>query len=183
MGSTDMIILLNGYPGVGKLTIGRELASMMRGRLLDIHTVYNVAIALTEFKSPEFRETVEKIEAIAHDLIHKLPKGQPVVLTSVLTGESEWVEAEWERIVSLGKARPPFCVVHVHCDLDENIRRIQSEERDLKLKPRDPGMARRNQADAKALTGSGAPNFLKLDTTQMAPLEAARTISEWAAHL
>ena len=55
-----MIIVLNGYPGVGKLTIGRELTTLMNGRLLDIHTVYNLAFALTEFKSPEFRDTVEK---------------------------------------------------------------------------------------------------------------------------
>ena len=56
-----MIIVLNGYPGVGKLTIGRELAGRLNGKLLDIHSVYNVAFALTEFKSPEFRDTVEKI--------------------------------------------------------------------------------------------------------------------------
>lgn len=41
-----MIIVLNGYPGVGKLTIGRKLAPVLRGRLLDIHAVYNVAFAL-----------------------------------------------------------------------------------------------------------------------------------------
>lgn len=79
-----MIIVLNGYPGVGKLTIGQELISRISGRLLDIHSVYNVAFALTEFKSPEFIETVEKIEAIAHDLIRKLPAEMPVVLTTVL---------------------------------------------------------------------------------------------------
>ncbi|UUP18448.1 hypothetical protein [Nitratireductor thuwali] len=40
---------MNGYPGVGTLTIGRELATLISGRLLDIHTVYNVAFVLTEF--------------------------------------------------------------------------------------------------------------------------------------
>ncbi|MCZ4092453.1 hypothetical protein [Sinorhizobium psoraleae] len=80
-----MIVVLNGYPGVGKLTIGQELISKISGRLLDIHSVYNVAFALAEFKSPEFIETVEKIEAIAHDLILKLPAEIPVVLTTVLT--------------------------------------------------------------------------------------------------
>ena len=45
-----MIIVLNGYPGVGKLAIGRELTSLLGGRLLDIHSVYNVAFALTEFQ-------------------------------------------------------------------------------------------------------------------------------------
>ena len=81
-----MIIVLNGYPGVGKLAIGRELAAQMSGRLLDIHTVYNLAFALTEFRSPEFVETVEAVEAIAHQLILKLPSDVPVVLTTVLGG-------------------------------------------------------------------------------------------------
>jgi shikimate kinase len=84
-----MIIALNGYPGVGKLTIGSELAALIDGRMLDIHSVYNVAFALTEFKSPEFITTVEKIEAIAHDLIRKLPVEQPVVLTTVLAGADD----------------------------------------------------------------------------------------------
>ncbi|MGL4236833.1 AAA family ATPase [Tabrizicola sp.] len=174
-----MIIALNGYPGVGKLAIGRELAALINGRLLDIHTVYNLAFALTEFKSPEFRETVEKIEAIAHDLIQRLPPQQPVVLTTVLAGESDWGAAEWQRIVDLGQKRPPFLVVHVSCDLEENIRRIQSEERDLKRKPRDPEYAIRNQNQAKPLAGLDAENLLRLDTTSMSIVEAAQTICGW----
>lgn len=178
-----MIIVLNGYPGVGKLTIGRALADALQGRLLDIHSIYNVAFALTEFGSPEFREAVEKVEAIAHGLIRRLPPEQPVVLTTVLAGEGEWGEAEWQRIVDLGRARPPFGVVHVACDLEENIRRIQSPDRDLKLKPRDAAMARRNHAGAKPLHGLNEANLLKLDTTGMTAAEAARAISEWAARL
>jgi shikimate kinase len=178
-GRKQMIIALNGYPGVGKLTIGRELAALIDGRLLDIHTVYNVAFALTEFKSPEFRETVEKIEAIAHDLIHKLPPEQPVVLTTVLAGESDWGAAEWQRIVDLGQKRPPFFVVHVSCDLDENIRRIQSEERNLKRKPRNPEYAVRNQSEAKPLAGLDAEKLLRLDTTSMSVVEAVHAISAW----
>lgn len=174
-----MIIVLNGYPGVGKLTIGRALASMISGRLLDIHTVYNVAFALTEFKSPDFIETVEKIEKISHDLILKLPVEIPVVLTTVLAGDSEWGHAEWRRIVQLGDARGPFCVVHVLCDLEENIRRIQSSERDEKRKPRNADYARRNHAAAKVLAGIDASNLLKLDVTGRSATDAARAIADW----
>lgn len=178
-----MIIVLNGYPGVGKLTIGRELASTLNGRLLDNHTVYNVAFALTEFRSPEFWEAVKKVEAIAHDLILKLPKYETVVLTTVLAGDSEVAKAEWSRIVSLGESRPPFCVVHVACGLDENIRRIQSPERQEKLKPRDPDMARKNQANAETLLGFDASRFLKLDTTLLPPEVAAQEVSEWTKQI
>ncbi len=103
-----MIIALNGYPGVGKLTIGKELADLLGGRMPDIHSVYNVAFALTEFKSPEFIETVEQIEAIAHNLIRKLPPETPVIITTVLADEDDWEDQEWRRIVELGKKPPAF---------------------------------------------------------------------------
>jgi hypothetical protein len=175
-----VIIVLNGYPGVGKLTIGRELISMISGRLLDIHSVYNVAFALTEFKSPEFIATVEKIEAIAHDLILALPPEIPVVLTTVLAGTSDWGDAEWQRIVQLGRVRGPLLVVHIHCDLDENIRRIEAPGRGAKRKPRDGDMARRNHARGETLAGMDETNLLRLDVTGLSPTDAATEIATWA---
>lgn len=178
-----MIIVLNGYPGVGKSTVGRALAATLGGRLLDIHSIYNVAFALTEFGSPEFVDTVERVEAIAHGLIRKLPLGTPVVLTTVLAGDSELGRAEWSRIVALGRDRPPLLVVHIACDLDENMRRIQSPQRDDKRKPRDPQMARRNQLSGKPLAGADAAHLLKLDTTAMSADQAAGAIARWISTL
>ncbi len=178
-----MIIVLNGYPGVGKLTIGRALADQIEGRLLDIHSVYNIAFALTEFRSPEFREAVERIETVAHDLVRALPPEVPVVLTTVLAGESDWGAAEWARLMDLGAARPPFLVVHLACALDENIRRIRSEERDQKRKPRDPDYVLRNHAEAKPLLGLDAANLLKLDVTDLEADAAAGQIARWARSL
>ncbi|WP_338720779.1 AAA family ATPase [Devosia sp. XK-2] len=176
-----MLIVLNGYPGVGKLTIGQELAARVAGRLLDIHTVYNVAFALTEFRSPAFVATVEKVEAIAHDLIRDLPADVPVIITTVLAGDSEWGTAEWRRIEALGRDRAPLYVVHLHCDLDENMRRIQAEGRGAKRKPRDGEMARRNHAEAKSLLGADAPHLLRLDVTRLMSDEAAVSIMDWIA--
>lgn len=174
-----MIIVLNGYPGTGKLTIGQALARQLNGRLLDIHSVYNIAFALTEFRSPEFREAVERVEAIAHDLILKRPPDEPVILTTVLAGDNDWGLAEWARIQALGARRPPFCVVHIHCTLDENIRRITSAGRQASRKPTDPAMARRNQSEAKPLLGGEEAHLLRLDTTDLSPDAAAEAIAAW----
>jgi hypothetical protein len=103
----------------------------------------------------------------------------PVVMTTVLAGESEWGNAEWDRLVDLGRDRPQFCVVHVHCDLDENIRRIEDEGRGAKRKPRDPDMARRNHKDGKPLLGSNAANLLEIDVTSLSPAAAAQAIENW----
>lgn len=182
-GGDTMIIVLNGYPGVGKLTIGRLLAEKLKGRLLDIHTVYNVAFALTEFKSPEFRDAVERVEAIAHDLALKRPDQEPLVMTTVLAGQSAWGDAEWGRMVALGDARPPFCVVHIHCDITENTRRIQSPDRGAMHKPRDPSYVHRNHAEAKLLYGTDVTHLLRLDTTQLTATDAADAIADWVGGL
>ncbi len=174
-----MIIVLNGYPGVGKLAIGLELIERIDGRLLDIHSVYNVAFALTEPKSPEFIEAVEGVELIAHGLIRRLPPHQPVVLTTVLAGRSDWGDAEWQRILDLSDERPPLVVVHLDCSVDENVRRITSADREHKRKPRDVEMALRNQSERKPLYGRGAANLLKLDTTDLSQAQAADVIADW----
>lgn len=178
-----MIIVLNGYPGVGKLTIGRALAKTLNGRLLDIHTTHNLAFALTEFRTPEFWDTVERVENIAHNLVLKLPLDQPVVLTTVLTSKSGREQREWSKIVELGQKRPPFCVVHISCDLDENVRRITSKSRDEKRKPRDPEMAVRNQTAAEPLAGIEEQFLFELDTSKMVPDEAAHSISQWCSRI
>lgn len=57
-----MLIVLNGYRDVGKLTIGQALAPMIGARLLDIHSVYNVAFALTEFRSEAFYDIIRAVQ-------------------------------------------------------------------------------------------------------------------------
>ena len=172
-----MLVLLNGYPGVGKTAIGRIVAERMPARFLDIHTVYNVAFALTEFRTPAFYDTVRAVAAVADARIRALPAGEPVVLTTVLTeGPSDWAREEWARLSSLGAHRAPFVVVHLHCALPENERRIASPERIALRKPRDPEMARRNHAGGRPLAGGDLPHLLRLDITKLSPVASAERI-------
>ncbi|MEL6376217.1 MAG: AAA family ATPase [Pseudomonadota bacterium] len=172
-----MIIVLNGYPGVGKLTIGRKLAKLLEARLVDIHTLYNLAFALTEFRTAEFYEAVRHTEQIADDLIETLPKDVPVVFTTVLTGKSAWVTEEWQRFCRRGDRRPPLVMVHIVCDLEENVRRIQSPERKGKGKLQGADVALRNHASKEQLIGADLDNTLVLDVTSLKPEEAAQEIA------
>lgn len=172
-----MIIVLNGYPGVGKLTIGRELATLLDARLVDIHTLYNLAFALTEFRTPEFRETVRRVEAIADELIAALPSDTPVIFTTVLTGETEWAMEEWHRFLARSDQRPPLVMVHIACDLEENIKRIQSPERKGKGKLQGAEVVQRNHASSETLIGGDLPHLLRLNVTSLKPEEAADSIA------
>ena len=174
-----MLIVLNGPPGVGKLTVARELAPLLGAKLLDVHTIYNVAFALTEFRSPEFYDTVRAVEAIAYERVLALPAHVPVLLTTATFEGSDWAKESWDRLLALAERRDGLAVVLLRCSLEENERRIASEGRGAKRKPQDPELARGNHERLDRLMKRGADRTLDLDTTGLLPEEAARHIANW----
>lgn len=178
-----MLIVLNGYPGVGKLTIARELAGLVGGRLLDNHSVYNLAFALTDFKSAAFYQAVRSAQRIADDLIAALPTETPVIPTEALTPGSDWTEKCWQRVLRLSEGSGPLFVIHVLSDRVENERRIQRQDRAYLRKPRDPAMAERCHASAKPLAGGDAEHCFRLDATALSKTEAAEAISTWISRI
>jgi len=175
-----MLIVLNGYPGVGKLTIGQALAPLIGARLLDIHSVYNIAFALTDFKSDAFYETIRSVQAIADRRITELPAAVPVVLTEILTQGPDWAQECLQRLLNLGKSRGPILMVHLQCELEENKRRIAGPSRIGARKPLDPDMAERNQTGGAILIGADWPHFLSLDVTDLTAEGAAHKIASWS---
>lgn len=175
-----MLIVLNGYPGVGKLTIGQALAPMIGGRLLDIHSIYNIAFTLTEVKSESFYETIRAVQAIADQRIRELPEHVPVILTEILTEGSGFAEECKQRLLDLGRDRGPVLMVHIHCDLEENKRRITGSSRIGARKPLDPEMAVRNHEGGAVLTGSDWAFCLQLDATDLSARQSAEKIMAWA---
>lgn len=173
------MILINGNPGTGKLTIGRILSDQLGGRLLDVHTVYNLSLVLTDHKSEEFFDTIRAIWDLADGLIARLPPDQPVVFTEALADGSDWAIETWRRYLNLERARGPLFVVHLHCTLDENIRRITSPGRLSSRKPIDAEYAKRWHALNRTLVGKSAAILLELNVSDLLPETAAEIIREW----
>jgi hypothetical protein len=174
-----MIVHINSYPGVGKLTIGRALAGLIGARLLDNHSVFNVAFALTEFRSPAFYDAVRAVREIAYQRVLELPPTVPVVLTNWFSQGSAWGEENWDRAIALAKARgSALNVVLLACSPDENERRIVSAERAAKRKPQDVEMVGDNRR-GRPLLDRGADRLLRLDVTNLTADTAAREIAGW----
>ena len=176
-----MIIHINSYPGVGKLTIATALAELIGARLLDNHTIYNVAFALTEFRSNEFYDTVRAVRDIAYRRVLDLPVAVPVILTNWYSRDSGWGNENWDEIIALARKRGSrLNVVVLTCSPEENARRIQSSDRAAKRKPRDPDMIAANR-NGRELLDRGGDRLLRLDVSNLSAEAAARDIARWIA--
>ncbi|MBT2187632.1 AAA family ATPase [Sphingobium nicotianae] len=173
-----MIIELSGHGGVGKLTIGRALADRMSGRLLDNHTIYNPAFAMTTFRSPEFYETVQAVRTIAFDRAAQLPAQVPIVIT-MATGTALWWTRDWQvAIRDLADRRSvPLLGVHIHCTLEENARRIAEPTRALLRKLTDP--ASLNDGLDRPVLLDHCDRTMDLDVTALDPEQAVDQIHAW----
>jgi hypothetical protein len=178
MPGKSMIVHINSYPGVGKLTIGRLLAERLGAKLLDNHSMYNVAFALSELNSPAFYETVR---AVRNRLLPRAPLARrdacdphKRVLAGFAVGHRELGGSHRAR----PEARLPLFVVVLSCSPEENERRIQSPERVGKRKPRNIEMVQSN-VNQRPLLDHGGDRLLRLDVTDLSANEAAGQIAGW----
>jgi hypothetical protein len=174
-----LIVHINSYPGVGKLTIGRLLAERLNGKLLDNHSIYNVAFAVTGFRTPAFYQTVRAVRDIAYARILELPVTTPVVLTNWYSQDSAWGAENWDEVIALARKRGcSLLVVILACSPEENARRIGSHERAAKRKPQNSELVDANRR-GRPLLDYGGDALLQLDVTSLPAETAAERIAEW----
>lgn len=174
-----MILHLNGLPGVGKLTIARIVAEQLGGRLLDSHTIYNVAFSLTEFQSPEFYALVRLVRNAAYDRAVTIPNHVPIIMTNAF-GMSDWGRENWDEILKLAQRRASLLLaVTLTCSSNELRRRMATPERAYLRKLTNPNLLR---FGSDRLMEDSADKLLRLDTTTMTAVQCAERIIEWTQH-
>lgn len=176
-----MIVNLNGWPGVGKLTTARELSKLSDARLLDNHTLLNVGKALARDGSPEFYQLVRAVRSVAFDAILALPPTVPIIFTNVVArgGTSGFLEEHWNAIVDLARRRRSRLLsVTLTCSADENARRIIGSDRGLLGKRQDPELLK-ELASARTLFDDGADFSMTIDNSDLTPAQTASKIQGW----
>lgn len=174
-----MIVHFNSYPGVGKLTIARIVASKIEAKVLDNHSIYNVAFALTEHKSKAFYDTVRGVRKLAYDRVLELPRSTPVILTNAHADDSKWGNECWDAVITLAEqCDRKHIVVILECSKEENAKRIQGLDRDQKRKPRDPNLFRQQATDRK-LIDRDAYKLLRLNVTDLSADAASEQVIDW----
>lgn len=176
-----MIINLNGWPGVGKLTTARELSKLADAKLLDNHTLLNVGKALARDGSPEFYRLVRAVRSIAFDAILELPPTIPIIFTNVVArgGTSGFLEENWNAIVDLAHRRKSRLLsVTLTCTAAENARRIIGTDRGFLSKRQDPELLN-ELANSRELFDDGADFRTTIDNSELSPAETASKIQGW----
>lgn len=170
-----MIIHLNGWPGSGKLTVAREVARTLEARLLDNHTLHDVALRLCDQYTREYWELYYQVRDLAYKRVCALPSHQVLVMTNALTLESDREREAWAAVKALALNRGgPLVAVTLQCSLDENVRRIESEGRRHR-KLTDPARLIEWRSRFTLLTDASVRS-LTIDNTNCSPEQVANEI-------
>lgn len=173
-----MIININSWPGVGKLSVGRCLQRRIGGRLLDNHSIYNVAFGLFPFGSLEFFEAVRAVRNVGFNEATKVPATTPIILTSAYA-DTPFGRENWTAIETMATARrTPLCNIILDCSIEENIRRMASPPRAELRKLVDPDtlIAMRTKAD---LIDRDGDYRLRFNVTDLSAQQSSARIVEW----
>jgi hypothetical protein len=178
----NVFILLLGFPGVGKLTIARDLGRRLPARVIDNHWVNNPVLALLDDdgfgKLPEavWEQTARVRQAIL-DTIATLcdPAANFIFTNAGIHGDARSVASYHQMKDAADRRQAHFLPVRLVCDEDELVRRVASLERRDRLKSVDAEAARLRYRTAAVLDPEH-PDGLTLDVTGSSAAESAQSI-------
>ena len=172
-----MIININGQPGVGKYTVAKHLAYKMNARLIDNHSILNTAMVCAEHGTPEYtRIALELVEYVYAELV-KRPKDEIMIFTNCLVEQFENDKKRYGTVTDLAVKRDVAHIpIQLVCQLEENIKRLQNEERAAKKKLVDPEVLKSSRGHLTFIHPESNPLALRLDNTSLTAEQAAEKI-------
>jgi hypothetical protein len=135
-GADMELIVIHGPPGVGKLTVARELARLTGFRLFHNHLTVDLVTSLFDFESGQARRLSARFRL---ELLEEAAKADlPGVISTLVyaRGADDWfVQALIDAVEPYG-GRVRF--VLLRCERDELMRRVATASRAGYRKLRDP---------------------------------------------
>jgi len=168
------VVLLFGRPGVGKLTVGRELAARTSYRLLHNHAVVDLAETLFAFGSPPFVAMRERLwlQAVDAVLAESLP-GLILTFAPERTVSDHFL-ADLADHVENGGSR--LRMVELVCSSEQLELRLLDPSRKAFGKLRDPERYRQSEANGDYDRPVMPTAEITVDTSEMSAAEAALRI-------
>ncbi len=178
-----MIIHLCGMPGVGKLTIAKQLKEILSARLIDNHLFVDLATSICD-RDADYIGFLREITDASFSKLADRKKDSCIIFTNSLIAESSEGRARLERVASLASVMNlPFVPILIGCNPEENRKRLTSQERELKGKLRDIGVLDDVLKNYSSAHFPEHPNALTLDTSELTAAEAAQRIADHCRRL
>jgi hypothetical protein len=182
----NTIIVLIGFAGTGKYTIGREIADSTGAKLIHNHLINNALFTAIDADGmkplpPQIWEKVRRARALVYETIRELsPPELSFVFTIQLVEEDPDDHQAFADLLELAKARGSVLVpIRLICEVEELCRRVVSPGRAAMLKQIavDPARLR---ATSKSVLTPRHPNLRTIDVTQKSARESAAEILDYA---
>lgn len=177
------VVLMLGYPGMGKRTIGSHLTALLDGVLVDNQLINRPVLELFRWDGvfplpPGIWDRVRPIREAVLGVIEDLaPPTNSYVFTDVLEDEPAGAE-EYTQIRAVAHRRGSlFLAVLLTCDVDVQVSRIDNPDRVALRKGSDPEGYRGHRLSTQ-LFQPPAAEVLHLDSTTTSPADNARRILE-----
>jgi hypothetical protein len=178
----NTIIVLIGFAGTGKYTIGRELCRRTGAKLIDNHLINNPIFTVVDADgvTPLPKAIWGKVKAVRQVVYESIREMSPADMSFVFTIQLIEKDTEdnkaFEDLADLAAARQSlFVPVRLICDVEEICRRIVNPSRVRMLKEISPESARRRAADHAVLNPSH-PNLRTIDVSGKTASESVEEI-------
>jgi adenylate kinase len=171
-------IYINGFPGVGKLTVAKELQRLLpHSKIFHNHLTIDPVAAILDRTSPEYDTMRTELRQYLLDKI----------ATSESNRDTTWIFTDSRCTSEIGSAAArdyektaeklgaPFVSVIMTCDDKVNMERVVSRD-EPSTKLRD-GEVLRSIREQEEIFRFGGELELELDVSYLTPEEAARRIS------
>jgi hypothetical protein len=178
----NTFIILIGFAGTGKYTIGRELCERTGARLIDNHLINNPifkvvnADGVTPLPAAVW-EKVKQVRRIVYDAIREIsPPGLSLVFTLQLCESDPAAHEAFEELRQLAAERGSLLVpVRLICEVEELCRRVAAPARAGMLKEISPELVRKRSAQHTVLNPQHE-NVRTIEVTAKSPAQSADAI-------
>ena len=167
------LIFIYGPPGVGKLTVGKELARLTGYKLFHNHVTIDWARTILDSNTEAFWRLVERLRFAV--LEEAARGGVSMIFTFAYVHPSDTASIDNVREF-VERARGRLCFVHLFCDTNVLEERVQSPERAQTGKTASIEGLRREMGEHDYLTPIPGHDNLRIDNTELEPAAVARQI-------
>ncbi|MGO6725196.1 AAA family ATPase [Rhizobium ruizarguesonis] len=177
-------VLLLGFPGVGKLTIARELSSLISAKIVDNHWFNNPILRLLDEEGTaplpkgvwEYTARVRQavLDAIT---VYSGPSANFIFTHAGVEGDERSARTYQQFVDAATQGAAVFVPVRLLCAEEELARRVSSPARRNHLKTADVETSRSRSQQAVVLD-IPHQHALTLDVTFRSPLESAAAIRD-----